>query len=286
MNVENPMADFRVSSLGSSIGALVEGIDLSRPVGDNYYADLLEAIAEHKVLVFRGTPLFVSEFHTFARVFGPLQEHVLRKYRHAEFPDLSWLTNVAEDGSIDAFGNTRATTWHSDGSYTQDPPELGILHAYEVPSRGGATLFADMCSAYENLDADMQAQVAGLTGLHRHGAGPGGTMYENSLDDDQDEDSVDAVHPVVKVHPASGKRGLYLNETHTRRFRELEPKESVQLLQRLLVHATRPDNTYAHDWSVGDLLIWDQRSTIHRGAGDFPPDQRRVKIRAIVEEFE
>ncbi len=141
-----------------------------------------------------------------------MQEHVLRKYRNAEFSDLSWLTNVAEDGSIDAFGNKRATTWHSDGSYTQDPPELGILHAYEVTSEGGATLFADM-----------QAYVAGLTGLHRHGAGPGGTMYENSLDDDQDEDSVDDVHPAVKVHPVSGKRALYLNETHTRRFCELEP---------------------------------------------------------------
>ena len=152
-----------------------------------------------------------------------MQERVLRKYRNAEFSDLSWLTNVAEDGSIDAFGNKRATTWHSDGSYTQDPPELGILHAYEVTSEGGATLFADMCAAYEALDADMQAYVAGLTGLHRHGAGPGGTMYENSLDDDQDEDSVDAVHPAVKVHPVSGKRALYLNETHTRRFCELEP---------------------------------------------------------------
>ena len=97
---------------------------------------------------------------------------------------------------------------------------------------------------------------------------------------------MDAVHPAVKVHPVSGKRALYLNETHTRRFCELEPAESVQLLQRLVVHATRPDNNYVHDWSVGNHLIWDQRSTIHRGAGDFPPDQRRVKIRAIVEEFE
>ena len=124
-----------------------------------------------------------------------------------------------------------------------------------------------------------KARVAGLAGLHRNGADPGGTMYENSLDDDQDEDSVDAVHPVVKVHPVSGKRALYLNETHTRRFCELEPTESVQLLQRMVVHATRPDNTYAHDWSVRELLIRDQRSTIQWGTGDFPPNQQRVKIR-------
>ncbi len=127
----------------------------------------------------------------------------------------------------------------------------------EVKSEGEATLFVDMCAAYETLDADVQARVAGLTGLRRHRAGHCGTMYENPLDDDQNEDSVDAVHPVVKVHSVSGKRALYLNETHSRRLRELEPTESVQLLQRLVVYATRPDNTYVHGWSVGDLLIWD-----------------------------
>ena len=124
------MTGFPVSSLGSSIGAVVEGVDLSQSVSDNCYAGLLNAIAEHKVLIFRGAPLAVSEFHNFARWLGPLQEHVLRKYRHAESPDLVWLTDLAEDGSIDAFGNTRATTWHSDGSCTQESPELGILYAY------------------------------------------------------------------------------------------------------------------------------------------------------------
>ena len=165
-------------------------------------------------------------------------------------------------------------------------PSSAFCMPIEVKSEGEATLFVDMCAAYETLDADVQARVSGLTGLHRHGAGHFGTMFENPLDDHQDEDSVYAVHPVVKVHPVSGKRALYLNETHSRRFRELEPTESVQLLSRLVVHAARPDNTYVHDWSVGDLLIWDQRSTIHWAAGDFPPDQQRVKVRAIVEEFE
>ena len=124
------MTGFPVSSLGSSIGTVVEGVDLSQSVSDNCYAGLLSEIAEHKVLIFRGARLAVSEFHNFARGLGPLQEHVLRKYRHAGFPDLVWLTDLAEDGSIDAFGNTRAKTWHLDESCTQDSPQLGILHAY------------------------------------------------------------------------------------------------------------------------------------------------------------
>ncbi|MED5575421.1 MAG: TauD/TfdA family dioxygenase, partial [Pseudomonadota bacterium] len=188
--------------------------------------------------------------------------------------------------SFGPFGVVCASTWHSDGSYTQDPPERGILHAFEVPSRGGSTIFADMCNAYDTLDADMQSRMSGLTGLHRHGAGPGGSMYEDVLDDDQEEKTNDAVHPTVSVHPSTGRKMLYLNETHTRKFRELELKDSVALLQKVITHATRPENIYAHHWSVGDLLIWDQRSTIHRGTGDFPPDERRVKIRAIVEEFD
>ena len=111
-------------------------------------------------------------------------------------------------------------------------------------------------------------------------------MYENALDDDQEEKTNDAVHPTVSVHPSTGRKMLYLNETHTRKFRELELKDSVALLQKVITHATRPENIYTHHWAIGHLLIWDQRSTIHRGAGDFPQDERRVKIRAIVDEFD
>ena len=280
------MANISIVPLGATIGARVEEIDFSEPPTDALRNAIRAAIGEHKVLVFKGEPLPVAVFRAFARKFGPLQEHVLRKYRHDEFPDLSWLTNVAEDGSFDPFGVVRASTWHSDGSYTQDPSELSMLHAFEVPSRGGSTIFADMCNAYDTLDADMQSRMSGLKGLHRHGAGPSGLMFENALDDDQEEKTNDAVHPTVSVHPSTGRKMLYLNETHTRRLRELELKDSVALLQKVITHATRPENIYTHYWSVGDLLIWDQRSTIHRGAGDFPPDERQVKIRAIVEEFD
>ena len=280
------MANISTVPLGNTIGARIEGVDFSVPPTDELRDAILTAIGQYKVLVFKGEPLPVAVFRAFARKFGPLQEHVLRKYRHADFPDLSWLTNVAEDGSFDPFGVVRASTWHSDGSYTQDPPELGMLHAFEVPSRGGSTIFADMCNAYDTLDVETQSQMGELTGLHRHGAGPGGSMYENALDDDQEEKTNDAVHPAVSVHPSTGRKMLYLNETHTRTFRELEHKDSVALLQKVITHATRPENIYTHHWTVGDLLIWDQRSTIHRGAGDFPPNERRVKIRAIVEEFD
>jgi len=240
----------------------------------------------YNALVFNANPLTIYRFRRSTCGFDPFQEHVLPKYRHREFPDFSWLSNVTEEGFTDVFRNVNATIWHSDGSHMQDPPELGILGAYEVASRGGATLFVDMYNAFEMLNIDMQSRIAGLNGLHRHGSGPGGSKYKNALDDDQQANAVDTVHLAMAVNPSTGQHLLYLNETHTRRFRHLEPKESVILLQNLIVHATPPEIVYVQNWKVGITLIWDQRFTNHRRAGNVPPDERRIKICSIVEEFD
>lgn len=274
-----------LTALGKTIGGRVDGIALDSGLDDTTIAWIRDALLDRKVLVFKGQKLDAPAFHDFARRLGPLQEHVLRKYRHEDFPGLSWLTNVAKDGSVDAFGVTRATRWHSDGSYTQDPPALGILYALEVPSRGGGTIFADMCNAWDSLDDETRLRVAGLTGLHTHGGGPAGDHYKNSLDADQKEAVVDAVHPAMRRHPYSGRELLYVNETHTRKFAEMETDESVDLVKRLVAHATRPENLYTHHWTPGDLLIWDQPATMHRGAGDYPPTDRRIKLRAIVQKL-
>ena len=280
------MTELMVTLLGRLVGARIGGVLLGAEIDDKVVQGIYAALLKHKVVVLQDQQLDAARFRRFARRFGTLQEHVLRKYRHAEFPDLSWLTNVASDGSVDLFGVRRATSWHSDGSYVQEPPALGMLYALEVPSAGGATLFADMCEAYDSLDEDLRCQLLDLTGLHRHGAGPGGDMYDGALDDDQEEGFKDAVHSAVIVHPDSGRQVLYVNPTHTRKFAELDAAKSAELVNRLTAHATRPPNVYTHEWAPGDLVIWDQRATIHRGAGDYPPDERRVKLRAIVQDLD
>lgn len=271
------------TNIQPELGSRVAGVDLRSVVDSLTRHELIAKLAERKVLVFEHQKLDAQAFHTFASGFGPLQVHVLTKYRHADFPGLSWLTNVAADGSVDTFGVKRATSWHSDGSYTHAPPAIGILYALEVPASGGGTLFADMCRAYEELSETDREHVDALTGLHRHGAGPGGSMYDNSLSDDQAEAHEDAVHPAVVQHPTSGDHVLYINTTHTRKFRELAQPDSEALIKRLVTDATRPSHVYEHQWKVGDLLMWDQCATLHRGAGDYPPEQRRVKLRAIVQ---
>ena len=146
------MTQLTFTPVTSHLASSVSGIDLSAPLDTARRRKILFELAKRKVLVFPDQHLSARTFHDYASGFGELQVHVLRKYRHADFPGLSWLTNVAADGGIDAFGVKRATTWHSDGSYSQYPPAIGILYALEVPETGGGTLFADMSYAYERLE--------------------------------------------------------------------------------------------------------------------------------------
>jgi taurine dioxygenase len=265
------------------IGGRVKDLDVAAGLNTAQRAWLLRALLDRKVLVLPSQTLSAESFHAFAGGFGSLQHHVLRKYRHADYPGLSWLTNVATDGSVDSFGVTRATNWHSDGSYSVDPPALGMLYALEIPSRGGGTIFADMANAYDALPDATRQRLAGFNGLHRHGGGPGGGMYDGTLGDDQKEGHEDVMHPAVTRHPQTERQVLYVNTTHTRKFAELAAARSVELINSLVEGATTPDNLYTHNWQVGDVLMWDQRSTMHRGAGDYPPTDRRVKLRAIVQ---
>jgi alpha-ketoglutarate-dependent taurine dioxygenase len=193
---------------------------------------------------------------------------------------------VEKDGSVDRFGVKRATEWHTDGSYTDDPPALGILHALEVPTKGAGTLFVNMRAAYDSLPPARKAEIDPLIGLHRHGAGPGGGMYDNSLDDDQEENHNDIRHPVVRPHPATGAPVLYVSTTHTRCFDGMTPADSAQLVNALVAGATTSDAVYHHQWQPGDLLIWDEHGTMHRGEGAYAPTERRIMMRAIVQSVE
>src|SRR3954467_3460109 len=151
--------------LGRALGTEALGVDLSRPLDDETFAWIEQAFAEHPVLVFRDQNLGPAELAAFGRRFGKPKIHSLVDYRHAEFPEVSWLTNVDKDGNIDCFGVKRATDWHTASPYEEVPPRLAILHAKEVPSEKGGTMFADMRAAYDGLEDAMQRRLAGLGGL-------------------------------------------------------------------------------------------------------------------------
>jgi taurine dioxygenase len=268
--------------LGELIGTEALGVDLSRPLDDSTFAWIRRTFAEHPVLVFRDQDLGAGELAAFGRRFGSPRMHALVKYRHAEHPEVSWLTNVEGDGKVDWYGVKRATDWHTDSTYEPDLPILAILHAKEIPSAKGGTVFADMRSAYDALPKAMRDRLSTLVGLHGRSTGPAGEKLYGD-DKGQTEKIYDEVEwPAVLQHPVSGRSILFVNPMHTHGFVGMRREEAWPLIEELANHATQDRFVYYHRWRVGDVLMWDERATMHRGAGDYKPDEHRVMLRTIV----
>jgi len=268
--------------LAEPLGTEALGIDLVKPLDNAIFAWIRDAFAEHPVLVFRDQDLGAAELAAFGRRFGPPRVHALVKYRHTEYPEVSWLTNVEEGGEVDWYGVKRATDWHTDSTYEDDPPVLAILHAKEVPSAKGGTMFADMRAAYDALPATMKQRLAGLQGLHGRSSGPAGERLYGDDKGATEKQYREVIRPAVTEHPVTGRPILFVNPMHTHGFVGMEQSEAWPLIEELAAHATQDRFVYYHHWRVGDVLMWDERATMHRGAGDYRPDERRVMLRTIV----
>ena len=268
--------------LGALLGTEVLGINLSKPLEEGTFAWIQRAFAEHPVLVFREQDLDAPALASFGRRFGKPRPHALVKYRHAECPEVSWLTNVEETGKIDWYGVKRATDWHTDSTFEETLPLLAVLHAKEVPAEKGGTIFANMQAAWEALPearkvasvrphrsarphrwSRRRAPVCRRQGGHREGIS-GSAMAGG--------------HSASRHRPVDPLRQSH---AHTW-FRGHDAGQAWPLIEQLTEHATQERFVYYHRWRVGDVLMWDERATMHRGAGDYRPDERRVMLRTIV----
>ena len=268
--------------LGAALGTEILGVDLAR-LDDATFDAIERAFAEHPVLVFRDQHLGAPELAAFGARFGRPQPHILEQYRHPDHPEVSYITNVTKDGGIDRFGVKRASTWHSDETYEEALPRLAILHALEVPGEKGGTMFADMRAAYDALPAAMKRRLDGLVALHGHSDGPDAVrLYGEDYSRQSGKARPERRHPAVRRHPVDGRPVLFVNPTHTHGFEGMEAAEAVRLIEELRDHATSERFVYYHPWRVGDALIWDEVATMHRGAGDARPEERRVMLRTIV----
>jgi alpha-ketoglutarate-dependent taurine dioxygenase len=268
--------------LGEPLGTEVLGIDLLRPLDEPTFTWIKRAFAEHPVLVFRNQNLGAGELAAFGRRFGRSRMHALVKYRHAEYPEVSWLTNVEEDGKVDWYGVKRATDWHTDSTYEDDPPILAILHAKEIPTSKGGTMFADMRAAYDALPTTMKDRLSTLVGLHGRSSGPGGEKLYGDDKGQTEKVYHEMQRAAVIKHPVSGRPILFVNPMHTHGFVGMRREEAWPLIEELAAHATQDRFVYYHLWRVGDVLMWDELATMHRGAGDYHPEERRVMLRTIV----
>lgn len=280
----------RITKLGEACGAEVTGVELKAPLSSEVVAVLDDAFLTHGVLVFREQPLSATELVRFSRHFGELQAHVQRAYQHPEEPEVVVMTNRKQDGTFDDVGARRGAVenpsdgWHSDLSYDDKPGKATLLHALEVPSRGGNTCFANVHAAYESLPAALRAEIVGLQAEFRLGTGmrsPLGAKAAENLDE-AGRRSV-AVHPIVNVHPETGRPGIYVNPLITSHVLGVSAQRGETLLKRLFEAIDDPRHHWEHRWTVGDTLMWDNRGgTMHCGRLDYPRTEARRFIRTTV----
>ncbi|MGA4541260.1 TauD/TfdA family dioxygenase [Uniformispora flossi] len=259
---------FDIRPLTPAIGAEVAGIDLNDDLGPDAYAALTEALHTHQVLFFRGQDIDAYRQRDFAAGFGTLQRF---PFGHPPAPDLPEVMVLATG---DGPKQSNADIWHSDATFMARPPLGTMLRAVSLPPLGGDTLWADMESAYAALSAPMRALLDGLTAEH--------DFTKSRTHRGGDPDALPVVaHPVVRTHPVTGRRCLYVNRIFTTRIVELDERENELLLPFLFDHVTRPDFQVRFGWRPGDIAFWDNRSTQHYAVYDYQAP--RVMHRIVIE---
>jgi taurine dioxygenase len=276
-------AVLNLTPTGAGVGAEVKGVDLRR-IDAATFAAIHRAWIEHQVLLFRGQSLDDDDLIAFSRRFGgldhaPIQENG-RRFVEGK-PELYVVSNVVENGvAIGSLGAGEAV-WHTDMSYLEDPPKASMLYALEVPSAGGDTWFSNMYTAFETLPPALKSRAEKLMIKHDGTYNSGGYVRLGVTPTDDPRASPGAAHPLVCRHPESGQRCLYLGRRRNAYLMGLELAESEALLDQLWEHATKPEFAWAHQWRVGDLVMWDNRCTMHR-RDPFDNASRRVMHRTQI----
>src|SRR5512135_340914 len=260
----------QVKRIAGALGAEVSGLDLARPLSDQQAAALRAAWLEHLVLFFRDQPLMPAQYMAFARRIGqPVEYPFVRGIEG--YPEIIEVKKL-EHETVN-FGGI----WHSDTAYLEEPPMASMLLAREVPPYGGDTLFANMYLAYETLSEGMRSMLDPLTAINSSARADVTRTREDRLKSDGRggaKKEYAAEHPVVRTHPETGRKALYVNVAHTARFGGMTEEESAPLLEYLFRHQTRPEFTCRFSWRVGSLALWDNRCTQHNPVNDYHGHRR------------
>jgi taurine dioxygenase len=254
-----------VRKIAGALGAEIGNVDLSRPLSAASVAGIRAAWLEHLVIFFRDQVLTPAQFLGFARTLGEPMEYPLLKGL-PEFPEITEVKKLEHERAN--FGGI----WHSDTTYLERPPMGSMLYAREVPPFGGDTLFANQYLAFETLSEGMRRMLEGMTALSSSAKADATKTREDRMKTQARDDLPDeylAEHPVVRTHPETGRKALYVNVAHTVRFKDMREEESAALLGFLFQHQVRPELTCRFAWRVGSLAFWDNRCTQHNPVNDY-----------------
>jgi len=271
-----------VRRLGKQIGAEIVGVDVKK-LDDAGFAQIYRAWLDANVVVVPGQELAIPDFLHYSRRFGIVVPHPSKSTRHPDYPEITQLGINKFDaaGKLDiAIYRRGAEGWHTDGAYDQEPFKATQLYALAVPSRGGNTMFASMYAAYDGLPQLLKEKLEGRIGAFTYGGRRKATALLNA----EDRDWTPVFHPIVRTHPETGRKALYFDPGKILRIEGLEPAESDAVIDELTARMIQPDGEYHHQWRKGDIVIWDNRCSYHKAAGDYPPEEDRIHWRVSIKE--
>ncbi|WP_293775835.1 TauD/TfdA family dioxygenase [uncultured Oxalicibacterium sp.] len=276
---------FDIQVLDAPLGATISGLDLSQEVTPDDFRRIHQAHLDHHLLIFRDQRITPDQQVAFSGRFGALQIHVLNQFQLPGHPEIMIISNIKENGQPIGLGDA-GHFWHSDLSYVEKPSLGSMLHAQELPAEGGDTLFANMHLAWDTLPTYLRSQVEDLQAEHSYLAQYAELQrrspWRPNLTAEQVAQVKPVLQPVVRTHPETGRKALFVSEHFTTRIDGLPEDESRDLLQQLFDHSVKPEHVYRHQWQPHDMIFWDNRSLMHLAAG-CPDHLRRKLYRTTIE---
>jgi taurine dioxygenase len=266
----------KIEPLDGPIGARVYGLDSRKPLTDADFNVVEQAMLDHVAIVIPELEENVTWLRDFGRRFGPLVPHVLNQYHHPETYEVSIIARNLDTAESRTTPVPAGAFWHSDLSYEVNPSDAIFLYATHLPSKGGDTLVANMYMAYDSLAEKTKERIEGLTATHRWGWNTGGATPK--LNEQQSATHPDVAHPVVRIHPRTGRKVLYVNPGYTMKINELPASEGNELLAELFEHALNPAIQYRHTWTLGMLLGLDNRASMHAAVADYTEPRRMLRM--------
>lgn len=279
-----------IEPTGRILGARVTGIDLAQPLSRQDFATLLRALGRHGVLCFPGQQLDSAALRDFSRRFGRIQTSVTGTMHDPDVPEVGYLSNIIENGKPIGLADA-GQDWHTDMTYNKTVGFSNVLYAVKVPHRDGrplgATQFANMHAAYDDLDAELKERLKDATATHDfdkfwEGMRTRPGSKRPALTPEQRATRPPSVHPVFLTHPLTGRKVLYCNPGYVIRINELDEAQSERVLERLVAHQLQRKYQYEHTWTEHDVLMWEHIGTLHNAVADYRADEPRLMLRCQI----
>jgi taurine dioxygenase len=273
----------QIRKMGPQIGVEISGVDV-KTMSDAEWRQIYQAWLDYNVMCVRDQDLTIPDFICYSERFGPVTPHPSKSTRHPEYAKITMLgiNKYDAQGQLrDEIYRRGAEGWHTDGAYNQAPFKATQLYALAVPSRGGNTLFCNAYAAYDALPQRLKTRLDGVVGAFAYGGRRGKARLLNP----EDQDWTSVYHPVFRTHPETGRKSLYFDPGKIVDFVGIERSEGDDIITELTQAMVTPDAEYHHVWRKGDIVIWDNRCSYHKAAGDYPPDEDRIHWRVSINDF-